>query len=227
MAATVRRLLVALCAAVSVIGVELHAAGLDESGKHIPPQVDASIKPCAYPAGARGDETGTAVVHVLIDEKGTPTKMSIASSSGSALLDAAALECAKTSWGSAQRPAKPGKSETDVKFEWTGGPLPQTCESPARRNSMLTIKIRLTAEAASRVVFDHRNPAALPTGVLGQSVICACVDDAGSIKEQKLVRESGSPALDADALEIGKTMAYPTGHPGCMHDMVNFTGPND
>jgi hypothetical protein len=92
---------------------------------------------------------------------------------------------------------------------------------------MLTIKLRLTAEAASRVVFDHRNPAALPTGVLGQSVICACVDDAGSIKEQKLVRESGSPVLDADALEIGKTMAYPAGHPGCVHDTVNFAGPND
>src|ERR1700742_3636394 len=104
MTATVRILLVVLYAAVNVIGMELHAAGLDESGKQVPPQVDASIKPCAYPAGTRGDETGT------------PTKMTIASSSGSALLDAAALECAKTAWGSAKRPAKPGKSETDVKF---------------------------------------------------------------------------------------------------------------
>jgi TonB family protein len=227
MAATVRSLLVAFCGAVSVMGADSHAAGLDESGNHVPARVDANIKPCAYPAGARGDETGTAVVHVWVDENGSPTKMNISSSSGSALLDAAALECAKTSWGSAQRPGKPGKSETDVRFEWTGGPLPQTCDSPARKNSVLTIRIRLTPEAASRVVFDHRNPAALPAGVLGQSLICACVDDAGSIKEQKLMRESGSPLLDTEALEIGKTMVYPAGHPGCMRDTVNFAGPND
>jgi TonB family protein len=226
MAVTIRRLLVAFWA-VSVLGAAIHAAALGQSGSHVLAQVDASVKPCAYPAGARGDETGTAVVHVWVDEKGTPTKMNISSSSGSALLDAAALECAKTSWGSAQRPGKPVKSETDVKFEWTGGSLPQTCESPARKNSVLTIKIRLTPEAASRVVFDHRNPAALPAGVLGQSVICACVDDAGSIKEQKVMRESGSPSLDSDALEIGKTMVYPAGHPGCMRDTVNFAGPND
>ena len=153
--------------------------------------------------------------------------MNISSSSGSALLDAAALECAKTSWGSAQHPGKPGKSETDIKFEWTGGQLPQTCESPVRKNSVLTIKIRLTPEAASQVVFEHRNPATLPSGVIGQSVICACVDDAGGIKEQKLMRESGSASLDKDALEIGKTMVYPAGHPGCMRDTVNFAGPND
>ena len=31
--------------------------------------------------------------------------------------------------------------------------------------------------------------------------------------------------LDAEALEIGKTLSYPTGHPGCMHDTVNFAQP--
>jgi outer membrane biosynthesis protein TonB len=92
---------------------------------------------------------------------------------------------------------------------------------------VLTIKIRLTPEAASRVVIDRRNPAALPAGVIGQSVICACVDDAGSIKEQKIMRESGSPLLDTEALEIGKTLEYPAGHPGCMRDTINFAGPND
>jgi TonB family protein len=170
---------------------------------------------------------GTAVVHVWVDEKGAPTKMSISSSSGSALLDAAALECAKTSWGSARRVTKRGKYETDVKFEWTGGQLPQTCESPVRNNSVLTIKIRLTPEAASRVVFEHKNPATLPAGVIGQAVICACVDDVGGVKEQKLMRESGASVLDSEALEIGKTMAYPMGHPGCMRDTVNFASPDD
>jgi TonB family protein len=227
MAVKVRGLLVALCVAVSAIGTDIHATGLDATGNHVPPQIDPGIKPCAYPNGARGDETGTAVVHVWVDEKGAPTKMNISSSSGSALLDAAALECAKTSWGSAQRSGKPGKSETDVKFEWTGGQLPQTCESPVRKNSVLTIRIRLTPEAVSRVVFEHKNPAALPAGVIGQSVICACVDDVGSIKEQKLMRESGAPLLDSEAIEIGKTMAYPMGHPGCMRDTINFAGPDE
>jgi TonB family protein len=227
MAVVVRKLPVALCVAVSAIGADIHAAGLGATGNRVPAPVDSNIKPCAYPTGARGDETGTAVVHVWVDEKGTPTKMNISSSSGSALLDAAALKCAQTSWGSGQRSAKPGKSETDVEFEWTGGQLPQTCESPVRKNSVLTIRIRLTPEAVSRVVFEHRNTVPLPTGVIGQSVVCACVDDVGSIKEQKLLRESGASLLDDEALEIGKTMAYPTGHPGCMHDTINFAGPDD
>jgi hypothetical protein len=106
------------------------------------------------------------------------------------------------------------------------GPLPLTCEAPATKNSALTIRIQLTAEAFGKVVFDHPKPQGLPTGVVGQSMICTCVDTEGNIKNPvKLLRASGSPQLDAEALEIGKTLSYPTGHPGCMHDTVNFAAP--
>ena len=105
------------------------------------------------------------------------------------------------------------------------GPLPLTCEAPATKDSALTIRIQLTAEALGKVVFDHPKPQ-LPTGVLGQSMICTCVDTEGNIKNPiKLLRASGSPQLDAEALEIGKTLSYPAGHPGCMHDTVNFAPP--
>ena len=106
------------------------------------------------------------------------------------------------------------------------GPLPLTCEAPATKNSALTIRIQLTAEAFGKAVFDHPKPQGLPTGVVGQSMICVCVDTEGNIKSPvKLLRASGSPQLDAEALEIGKTLSYPTGHPGCMHDTVNFAAP--
>jgi hypothetical protein len=106
------------------------------------------------------------------------------------------------------------------------GPLPPTCEAPATKDSALTIRIQLTAEAFGKVVFDHPKPQGLPTGVVGQSMICTCVDTEGNIKNPvKLLRASGSPQLDAEAREIGKTLSYPTGHPGCMHDTVNFAAP--
>src|SRR5512142_168526 len=89
------------------------------------------------------------------------------------------------------------------------GPLPLTCEAPATKDSALTIRIQLTAEAFGKVVFDHPKPQGLPTGVLGQSMICACVDSEGNLKNPvKLLRASGSPQLDAEALEIGKSLSY-------------------
>jgi hypothetical protein len=94
---------------------------------------------------------------------------------------------------------------------------------------VLTTTVRLIPEAVARVAFDHPKPqAALPAGVIGQSVICACLDEAGQIEgEVKLMQESGSSLLDTQALEIGKTMVYAAGHPGCMRNAINFTGPND
>jgi TonB family protein len=223
-------MVVAFCGVLAALGAELHATWSEESGTRIPQQVDARIKPCGYPPGTRGDEVGTAIVHVWVDETGLPTKTTISSSSGSALLDAAALECAKKStWGPGQRQGKPTASETDTKFEWTGITLPETCDRPLRRNSVLTTTVRLIPEAVARVAFDHQKPeAALPAGVIGQSVICACIDELGKIKDPvKLVQESGSSLLDTQALEIGKTMVYAAGHPGCMRNAINFTGTND
>ena len=105
-------------------------------------------------------------------------------------------------------------------------PLPLTCEAPATKESSLTIRIQLTAEAFKRVVFDHPKPAKLPQAVIGQSTVCTCVDGDGNVTGAvKLVRQSGSPQLDAEAVEIGKTLAYPAGHPGCVHNTVNFAAP--
>lgn len=105
-------------------------------------------------------------------------------------------------------------------------PLPLTCEAPATKESSLTIRIQLTADAFKRVVFDHPKPASLPAGVIGQSTVCTCVDGDGNVKGAvKLMRQSGSPQLDAEAVEIGKTLEYPAGHPGCMHNTVNFAAP--
>src|SRR3569833_1037051 len=106
------------------------------------------------------------------------------------------------------------------------GPLPVTCEAPPTKGSGLTIRIQLTPEAFGKVVFDHPKPQGLPTGVLWQSLICACVDTQGNIKNPvKLLRASGSPQLDAEALEFGTTLSYSAGHRGCMHDTVNFAAP--
>jgi len=105
-------------------------------------------------------------------------------------------------------------------------PLPLTCEAPVTRDSGLALRIQLTAEAFSKVVFDHPKPEGLPTGVIGQTKICTCVDNAGNLRDAvKLVRASGSPQLDAEATEIGRSLSYPAGHPGCMHQTVNFTAP--
>lgn len=193
------------------------------------PQAVARIKPCGYPAGAHGDEVGTAVVHVWLDEHGKPTKTEIASTSGSPVLDAAALECARQSaWEPVQRQGRPAAYETDARFEWKGNTLPRTCDRPLRRNSLYTIKIRLTPAAVSQVKFEHQKPAtALPAGVIGQSVICACVDEAGKIQDRvKLMQESGSSLLDQHALEIGATLQYSAGHPGCLRNAIDFAGPD-
>jgi len=140
----------------------------------------------------------------------------------------AQLHAARSEENNARTPQQ--AAGTPAKVDQSEGPLPQTCEAPARKNSSLTIKIRLTAEALSRVVFDHhkKSEAALPSGIIGQSLICACVDNGGNLEDRvKLLRGSGSPVLDTEALEIGKTLDYPAGHPGCMHDTINFAGPND
>lgn len=106
------------------------------------------------------------------------------------------------------------------------GPLPLTCEAPPTKDSALTIRIQLTADAFKSVVFDHPKPAQLPTGVIGQTIVCACVDAVGNIRNGvKLMRASGSPQLDTEAVEIGKTVSYPADHPGCMHAIVNFAAP--
>ena len=230
MIATTKKARGALAGVLATIGaVSASAQQSDASPPHagarIAQQVEARSKPCAYPAGTRGNEVGTAVVHIWVDEKGLPTKASISSSTGSALLDAAALQCARqTTWPAALSRGKPIASETDARFEWTGMTLPRDCDAPLRRNSLFTITVRLTAEAAARVTFDKpRSSAALPGGVIGQSVICACVDESGTIQNQvKLMQESGSTSLDTKALEIGKTLDYPAGHPGCMRNAINF-----
>lgn len=88
------------------------------------------------------------------------------------------------------------------------------------------MRIELTPTAFKKVVFDHPKPEGLPSGVLGQTKICTCVDNDGNLKSPvKLVRASGSPQLDAEATEIGTSLSYPAGHPGCMHQTVNFTAP--
>jgi outer membrane biosynthesis protein TonB len=90
----------------------------------------------------------------------------------------------------------------------------------------LALRIQLTPEASKKVVFDHPKPDGLPTGVLGQTKICTCVDNNGNLTNPvKLVRASGSPQLDAEATEISQSISYPAGHPGCMHQTVNFTAP--
>jgi len=105
-------------------------------------------------------------------------------------------------------------------------PLPLTCEAPATKESSLTIRIQLTAEAFKRVVFDHPKPTTLPAAVIGRSTVCTCVDGDGNVKgAAKLVRQSGSPQLDAEAVEITTTLSYPAGHPGCVHNTVNFAAP--
>ena len=107
-----------------------------------------------------------------------------------------------------------------------GGPLPLTCEAPVTKDSAVTIRIQLTEDAFKRVVFDHPKSKGLPVGVLGQTTVCTCVDTAGNINGAvKLARASGSPQLDAEAVEIGKSLSYPSGHPGCMHQTVNFANP--
>lgn len=105
-------------------------------------------------------------------------------------------------------------------------PLPLTCEAPLSRDSGLALRIQLTADAFKTVVFDHPKPQELPPGVIGQTKICTCVDAAGTLRDAvKLVRASGSPQLDAQAIEIGRNISYPQGHPGCMHETVNFVAP--
>ena len=105
-------------------------------------------------------------------------------------------------------------------------PLPLTCEAPVTRESGLALRIQLTADAFKNVVFDHPKPEGLPAEIIGQTKICTCVDGEGNLRGTvKLVRASGSPQLDAEATEIGRSLSYPQGHPGCMHQTINFTAP--
>lgn len=105
-------------------------------------------------------------------------------------------------------------------------PLPLTCEASPTKESSLAIRIQLTDEAFKRVVFDHPKTANLPAGVIGQSMVCTCVDANGNVQGAvKLLRQSGSPQLDAEAVEIGQTISFPAGNPGCVRNLVNFTAP--
>jgi outer membrane biosynthesis protein TonB len=108
-----------------------------------------------------------------------------------------------------------------------GGTLPLTCQAAGIKGSSVIMRIQLTDDAFKRVVFDHpQHEGTMPAGVIGQSMVCTCVDAAGTINDGvKLLRGSGSPQLDAEAVEISKNLEYPAGHPGCMHQTINFTAP--
>jgi hypothetical protein len=108
-----------------------------------------------------------------------------------------------------------------------GVTLPLTCEAAGVKGSSVIMKVQLTDDAFKRVVFDHtQHEGTMPAGVIGQSMVCTCVDAAGNINDGvKLLRGSGSPQLDAEAVEISKNLEYPAGHPGCMHQTINFTAP--
>jgi hypothetical protein len=135
---------------------------------------------------------------------------------------AQASSAAQPSAAARPLPAAPGSPAQAA----AAGPLPLTCEAPVTKDSGLALRIELTEDASKKVVFDHSKPEGLPTGVLGQTKICTCVDNEGNLRNPvKLVRASGSPQLDAEATEIGKTISYPAGHPGCMHQTVNFSAP--
>ena len=179
-----------------------------------------------YPQEALNDSVqGTVKVRVVVSKAGTVTEAKVDSSSGSKVLDNAALACAK-SWVF----AKAGQVDTGLAvFQFTigsqlsdiggigigglGAPSPTldiTGQSEIKKTGF--VKVSLKGAVAVRKKVKNPSPEypqeALNDSVQGTVKVRVVVSKAGTVTEAKVDSSSGSKVLDNAALACAKSWVF-------------------
>jgi TonB family protein len=168
---------------------------------------------CAYPAEAIKTRTeGATVVHAHISAEGVPTQVSIAGSSGSTLLDAAALKCFPD-WRF--KPAT--RDGAAIPFDWDTRVIwkvpPMTCEEASRPRM---------GDPPPKPAAPPAQPGKAPP----ELIVCLCTDLSGLAQKPVIVESSGDRDLDKKAVKgFSDWDATHPGGPGCTNIRVRMAGP--
>lgn len=203
-----------------VSGAKIAAAPGSMTPAHMVPESDLQ-RDCPYPAEAqKRHEEGVTKVRIDTDATGLLTNASVLASSGSAQLDAAALECVKKArFAPAMRGGVPISSVSEIAWKWKYVPMPlQTCDQtpstddePGLSGIIGTLTIKLEPEAARQA----------PGG--GRAIVCACLDESGKlVGEPEISVSSNNAFLDSGALKMAKAIPYRAGSNGCLRTMLVF-----
>jgi TonB family protein len=205
-------------AAVALIGIEA-AVGAAPTAPSSPPPASATrqahvalgfdpLKRCPDLRPAAAEDQGVAVVVFRVGPTGVPSRPSIASSSQSEGLDAAAMSCvlrlrfqAATSAGD----GNPVESWQQMAWKWAraaqhqAGASATTTAVPAAADGAHAVAI-----AATQANDAGQRRASISTSE-GRAEVKVCVDEAGRLtQEPALVRSSGDPQFDAAAVRVAR-----------------------
>ena len=140
------------------------------------------------------DEGAIAVIVFWLPSTGTPSQVSIKSSSGSNALDSAAVSCvARLRFAAATRlgDGEPIDSWQQIAFRWT---------NPGNADETRAMPSQIPPAATARQ--DD------PAGHADSVTVHVCVDQAGKLeKDPTIVRSSGNAAVDQAAVKIAASGA--------------------
>jgi TonB family protein len=223
----------------ALLAALLAAFGAPAMGAPPPPEVlrDASVAlgydakgRCPDLVQAETEDSGAALVVLVVGPSGVPSQPSILSSSGSETLDAAALSCVmKLRFLPAVRAGEGSSmaSWQEIAWKWGRGhsaqSAPAASPSPAAAGTAATATTAIAATTVAPAVSSGAPPGP------GGAEVRVCADQTGRLTEDPVItRSSGDPALDAAAVRIARSGApyyRPAGRnpvTGCAQLAIKF-----
>jgi TonB family protein len=169
-------------------------------------------KRCPELHRSSAEEGAVAVVRLKVGPTGVPSQPSIASSSGSAGFDSAAIACvSKLRFLPATRYGEGTAVESWQQFalKWSGVvrvPQAAGCEAAGASQGIESAQAAAVVTEPSEGSGGKRDQ---PGPTMARSAVCVCVDETGKIAQAPvLVNSSGLPGFDKAALELSAAAHY-------------------
>lgn len=155
---------------------------------------------------------GATQLHAVIDTVGRPTNVIVTNSSGSPVLDQAAVVCLqKAHFQAAVRDGKPVEGDFHIGVKWELPPSANTCSPSMPVAWMITVSVAPPPGGS---------PAPLPPNP--ESLVCVCVSGT-ELSEPIILRSSGAQRLDDGAIKLIKKSPRPSNsQTGCYAEMFRF-----
>jgi TonB family protein len=227
---------VSMCASLSPLALAQGKSGASAADELRTAQLAWGSDPakrCPELHQSSAEEGAVAVVKLKVGPTGVPSQPSIASSSGSAGFDAAAVACMpKLRFLPATRYGDGTAVESWQQFalKWTGVvrvPQAARCEAAGASQGTESAQAAAVVTEPSAGSGGQRDQ---PGPTMARSGICVCVDETGKIAQTPvLTNSSGLPGFDKAALELSAAAHYrpplsATGQPaaGCFRFKVGI-----
>ena len=195
------------------------------SGEFIPAEVEPEMTHQAlpkYPPEAKEDGiTGKVWVSILVDEQGEVREAKVAESSGSSLLDEAALEAAD------KNKYKPGIQHGCPAEVWVTYPVEFALTEVKKTSSGGEIEVKIDPEDSLPAPDEFISVEIMPevihqaspeyplqakqAGITGTVSVKALVDEEGKVLKATVAKSSGAVSLDEAALEAAYKCEYKPG----------------